>query len=309
MFNQIQISEDMKTLNEEIASIKAATISKNAKKAALVSLGITPYEISLILDSDAITNTASVTSRFTFGVEIECFVARGAIREAADRTGMAYEYEGYNHRDGHSYFKFTTDGSVHGMSDPIECVSPVLQGNKGKSDLKRACKTLSNAGAQVNRTCGLHVHIGAAKLTGKQYANVFVNYMYLENLIDSFMAESRRSTNAYYCQTLQDHQGLIWCNTIEEVQREMARRTEGHPRYHKVNAEAYRRHKTIEFRQHQGTTDYEKIVNWVSFCGKLVNWSKTHRLTAAVTSIDKIEFLNEKEKEFFKSRASHFASR
>ncbi|MCM1505442.1 MAG: amidoligase family protein [Muribaculum sp.] len=297
----------MKTLNEEIAAIKAASISKTAKKNALVKLGITNYEISIILDAD--DNITPAAGRFTFGVEMECFVARGSIRLAAERTGMAYEYEGYNHRDGHSYFKFTTDGSVSGMPNPIECVSPVLQGTKGKADLKKACKTLNKAGAQVNRTCGLHVHIGAAKLTGKQYANVFVNYMYLENLIDSFMAESRRGTNAYYCQTLQDHHGLTRCNSIAEVQREMGIRANGHPRYHKVNAMAYDRHRTIEFRQHQGTTDYEKIINWVNFCGKLVNWSKSNRLTARVASIDEIPFLSEAEKEFFKARASHFASR
>lgn len=241
--------------------------------------------------------------RFTFGVEIECFVNRGAIRTAAERTGMAYEYEGYNHRDGHDYFKFTTDGSVRGMADPIECVSPVLAGVNGKNTLKNAVKTLNAAGANVNQTCGLHVHIGASKLTAKQYCNVFVNYAYLEAVIDTFMARSRRADNAYYAQTLQDHlYYLEQAVTIENVQRAL-----GNCRYHKVNAESYRRHKTIEFRQHAGTTNYEKIINWVSFCGKLVIWSKKNRLTAPVASIDDIPFLTAEEKSFFKARASQLS--
>lgn len=289
----------MKTLNDEVNEIKAANTSKATKKAALAKLGITPYEIDLLLEGVE----CATRGRFTFGVEIECFVNRGAIRTAAERTGMAYEYEGYNHRDGHDYFKFTTDGSVRGMADPIECVSPVLAGVNGKNTLRNAVKTLNTAGANVNQTCGLHVHIGASKLTARQYCNVFVNYAYLEAVIDTFMAPSRRADNAFYAQTLQDHlYRLEQAVTIENVQRAL-----DSCRYHKVNAESYRRHKTIEFRQHAGTVNYEKIINWVSFCGKLVIWSKKNRLTAPVASIDDIPFLTAEEKSFFKARASRLS--
>lgn len=289
----------MKTLNEQVNDIKVANTSKASKKAALAKLGITPYEISIIL-ADV---EGKVSGRFTFGVEMECFVNRGAIRTAAERTRMAYEYEGYNHRDGHSYFKFTTDGSVRGMADPIECVSPVLAGNDGKKMLKNACKTLNTANAKVNQTCGLHVHIGAAKLTEKQYCNVFVNYMYLEAVIDTFMARSRR--NNEYASSVQDHKyNIERALTIENMQNALH-----NCRYHKINPMSYNRHKTIEFRQHSGTTNYDKIINWVNFCGKLVIWSKKNRLTAPVASIDEIPFLGEDEKAFFKARANQFASR
>lgn len=289
----------MKTLNEQVNDIKVAKTSKASKKAALAKLGITPYEISIIL-ADV---ESAVTGRFTFGVEMECFVNSGAIRTAAERTGMTYEYEGYNHRDGHSYFKFTTDGSLGGLPDPIECVSPVLAGNDGKRMLKNACKTLNMADAKVNSTCGLHVHIGAAKLTNKQYCNVFINYMYLEAVIDTFMAQSRRANNAFYAATLQDHKYCLeQAVTIGNVQNGM-----NNCRYHKVNPMSYKRHKTIEFRQHSGTTNYEKIINWVNFCGKLVIWSKKNRLTAPVASIDEIPFLNAEEKAFFKARALQLA--
>ncbi len=288
----------MKTLNEQVNDIKVANTSMASKKAALAKLGITPYEISIILSGVE----GAVKGRFTFGVEMECFVNRGAIRIAAERTSMEYEYEGYNHRDGHSYFKFTTDSSVRGMADPVECVSPVLTGNDGKRMLKNACKTLNIANAKVNATCGLHVHIGAAKLTDKQYCNVFVNYMYLEAIIDTFMAPSRRDNE--YARSIQDHKySLEQAVTIQNVQNGLH-----NSRYHKINPMSYNRHKTIEFRQHAGTTNYEKIINWVNFCGKLVIWSKKNRLTAPVASIDEIPFLNAEEKSFFKARASHFAS-
>lgn len=289
----------MKTLIDEINEIKAANNSKAAKKAALVKLGITPYEISIILDGVE----CATRGRFAFGVEMECFVNRGAVRTAAERTGMAYEYEGYNHRDGHSYFKFVSDASVRGMDDPIECVSPVLAGVNGKRTLKNACKTLNTAGANVNQTCGLHVHVSVKKMTAKQYCNVFVNYLMLESLIDGFMAPSRR--NNEYAKTLANSRyGLMSATTIDGVRRAL-----NGDRYHKVNPMSYNRHKTIEFRQHAGTTNYEKIINWVNFCGKLVVWSKSNRLTAPVTSIDEIPFLNAEEKAFFKARTATFASR
>lgn len=289
----------MKTLNEEINDIKNANNSKAAKKAALAKLGITPYEIDIILDGVE----CATRGRFTFGVEMECFVNRGAIRTAAERTGMAYEYENYNHRDGHDYFKFTTDSSVRGMADPIECVSPVLSGTNGKRMLKAACKTLNTANANVNHTCGLHVHIGAANLTDKQFANVFANYAMLEAVIDTFMSPSRRN-NEYALSIQSQARYIMHANSVSEVQDALRNR-----RYWKINPMAYNRHKTIEFRQHAGTTNYDKIINWVTFCGKLVIWSKKNRLTAPVASIDEIPFLNADEKAFFKGRAAQFANR
>lgn len=289
----------MKTLKEQVNEIKSANISRNAKKSALAKLGITAYEISIMLASEP-TATMPRTS-FTFGVEIECNVIRGSIREAAEVTGLSYEYEGYNHRDGHSYFKFTTDGSVTGFS-PIECVSPVMQGAKGKSDLKCAIDTLNRAGARVNKSCGLHVHIGAANLTHQQFANVFNNYYYLETLIDKFMAPSRRRDTNVYCRSIKDHSGLTRCESVSDVQC-----TLDNDRYHKINPMAYNRHRTIEFRQHQGSTDYKKILNWVMFCGKLVEWSKKNRLAADVTSVDDLPFLTATEKKFFKARIAELA--
>ena len=41
-------------------------------------------------------------------------------------------------------------------------------------------------------------------------------------------------------------------------------------RYKTVNVCAYGRHGTIEFRQHQGTTNADKILNWLAFCEAMV---------------------------------------
>lgn len=302
----------MDSIIEKVREIKKSSISFNEKRRALVKLGLGGRDLDLVMGELELVHAdeiragrearllAAQAKVFTFGVEIECDVNRNRVREAAEVTGFAYEYQGYNHNDNMSCFKFVSDGSVGG-DDPIECVSNVLKGADGKKALKCACDTLEKAGAKVNRTCGLHVHIGASDLTDEQYANVFANYYYLEPVIDKFMAPSRK--NNTYAQTLQDHNVDNFTSKMS-VREELCR-----DRYHKVNCVSWDRHKTIEFRQHQGTVNFEKIFNWVNFCGKLVKWSKTHRLDKHATSIDDMKFLSAKEKAFFKQRIETFANR
>ena len=127
------------------------------------------------------------------------------------------------------------------------------------------------------------------------------NYQKLERVIDTFMAKSRRANNSQWCRTLQDHDFSL-CRIKRDILIEL-----NCDRYHRVNACSYERHKTIEFRQHQGSTDFEKISNWVNFCAKLVAWSKKNVLSSEVNSIDEIPFLTAKEKSFFKSRAEVLA--
>lgn len=288
----------MKTLNEEIQEIKNMKGSKAAKKEAFIKLGLRKYEIELLLSE--LPKPVREVHKFTFGVEIECLVAASLMRESATRNEMPFQYEGYNHVDNNHYYKFVSDSSIRG-ENPIECVSPVLTGKAGMKSLENCCKALNEAGAQVNRSTGLHVHIGAQNLSDEAYVNVFKNYQKLERVIDTFMANSRRANNSQWCRTLQG-KDFSWCTTKSDIYDEM-----NGNRYFKVNACSYARHQTIEFRQHQGSTDFEKISNWVNFCAKLVAWSKKNVLSSEVASIDEIPFLTNKEKSFFKSRAEILA--
>lgn len=284
----------MKTLNEEIQEIKNMKGSKAAKKEAFIKLGLRKYEIELLLSE--LPKQVREVHKFTFGVEIECLVAASLMRESATRNAMPFQYEGYNHTDNNHYYKFVSDSSIRG-ENPIECVSPVLTGREGMKSLENCCKALNEAGAQVNRSTGLHVHIGAQNLSDEAYVNVFKNYQKLESAIDTFMARSRRDNNSQWCRSLQG-KDFSFCTGKNDVYDVMSGN-----RYYKVNACSYSRHRTIEFRQHQGSTDFEKISNWVNFCAKLVAWSKKNVLQTEVTSIDEIPFLTTKEKSFFKQRA------
>lgn len=280
-----------KSLSEQVAEVRESMMSKDAKCKALIKLGFTPYEVEFVLrDSQS-------KFGFTFGVEIECLMMRTRFVERARQNGMQYEYQGYNHTDNRSFYKFVSDSSIHG-DNPIECVSPILDGNdNGFESLKNCCKTLNEADAKVNRSTGLHVHIGVSGMTDKWFVNIFKNYQKLEQTIDTFMAPSRRRDNNGFCKSLVGFDFNFGCNTIADIQRRL------NSRYFKVNPMSINRHGTIEFRQHQGSTDFEKISNWVRFCAKLVEWSTKNVLNYEVSSIDAIPFITESEKAFFKSRA------
>ena len=284
----------MKSLNEEIQDIKTGKGSKTSKKEALIKLGLRKHEIDIILSD--LPKQVTERFKFTFGVEIECLVASSVMHECATRNAMPFQYEGYNHEDNNHYYKFVSDSSIRG-ENPIECVSPVLTGKAGMKSLENCCKALNEANAQVNVSTGLHVHIGAQNLSDEAYVNVFKNYQKLESVIDTFMARSRRENNSQWCRSLQG-KDFSFCTSKNDVYDVMSGN-----RYYKVNACSYSRHRTIEFRQHQGSTDFEKISNWVNFCAKLVAWSKKNVLQTEVTSIDEIPFLTVKEKSFFKQRA------
>lgn len=285
---------ETKSLNEQIEEIKNMRSTISCKKSALMRLGLRKYDIEVLLAD--IPRPVRETHSFTFGVEIECLVEARLVRESAQKNGMRYQYEGYNHTDNNHYYKFVSDSSIRG-ENPIECVSPVLNGKAGLKSLENCCKVLNEAGAVVNVSTGLHVHIGAQKLSDEAYVNVFKNYQKIERVVDTFMARSRRANNSQWCKSLQ---GIDFsqCSMKADIRNEM-----NFNRYYKVNACSYDRHGTIEFRQHQGSTDFEKISNWVNFCAKLVAWSKKNRIKDEVSTIDEIPFLTKKEKSFFKSRA------
>jgi hypothetical protein len=56
-------------------------------------------------------------------------------------------------------------------------------------------------------------------------------------------------------------------------------------RYFKLNVAAYLRHGTIEFRQHSGTVDYQKMVNWIIFCIAFVEDSRAVTVTIPPPSV------------------------
>lgn len=284
-----------KSLNEQISDIMSMNASNVTKRNELIKLGLDAIEVHYLLSTKAWQGSGFDFSKLTFGVEIEAYnFTRANLINNSTRKGLSVHSEGYNHADNQHYYKIVSDGSLTG-NDTNEVVSPILQGNEGLDSLKRLCEALSEIDAKVNRSCGLHVHIGAANMTDAHYIRIVRNYQKLEAVIDTFMPLSRRANYNRYCHSLQ---GIDFshCTTKRQIAAAMS-----YDRYFKINAMSYDRHQTIEFRQHSGTVDYTKISNWIAFIANLVKYSEKNEITVCAT-IDEIPFLNAEQKAYFNNR-------
>ncbi len=241
--------------------------------------------------------TSNASLRFTIGVEIECYnLNKSVVLEALRAERVNAIETGYNHTDYNDTYKLGYDGSISG-SNGCEVVSPIL---RNLSSLKKVCKVINEAGAKVNKSCGLHVHFGAKDFTIDQWIRIIRNYAALESIIDSFMPASRRGDNNGYCKSIVNAASYVFgSRNMTEIQAAFRR-----DRYHKVNVMAYNGHKTIEFRHHSGTTDFTKIEAWINFLRALIEYSINNETIVSASSIDEIPFLTNAQKSYFNNRKS-----
>lgn len=195
----------------------------------------------------------------TFGVEVEFFgVSRTLVGQALRAQGVNAQVEGYNHTD-KAYWKIITDSSVDGEGN--ELVSPPLSGDKGLAELQTVLKVLNEIGAKVNKSCGIHVHHDANDFTPATFKNVYGIYGKYEATIDELFPASRRGNSNRFCGQLNNDSlyfdALARIKTLADVGYMFRNR------YKKVNFQSYRIHGTIEFRQHAGSTDFDKISSWI----------------------------------------------
>lgn len=216
--------------------------------------------------------------KYKYGVEIEITerkadgspIERSEIARAINSKGVAAEVQGYNHNT-QNVWKVITDSSCG-----FEIVSPILEGQDGLNQLKKVTEALNEVGAQVNINCGLHVHIDGRDLTKQQIGRVVLWYAKWEKAIDAMLPASRRANSNRYCQSLDyvvkplsdalwqnNHRIKFWSNPVGWVDGVNGR-------YSKVNLNSYIRYGSIEFRQHSGTTEFEKISNWIMLLQRFV---------------------------------------
>ncbi|WP_300907716.1 amidoligase family protein [uncultured Desulfovibrio sp.] len=202
-----------------------------------------------------------------FGIELEIVgITRQVALRALRAVGINVQDESYNHTT-RGHWKLVSDSSVR---DGFEVVSPILQGEAGIEEAMTVAEALSDAGATVNRSCGFHVHFDAADLNAADVKIIVNRYAAHEAEIDAFMPPSRRGNTNTYCESVTSflNRRFNEARTINEL----AAAQPG--RYFKVNLQSYRRHGTLEFRQHSGTVNANKVANWVRFLGEFIEQCK-----------------------------------
>lgn len=182
-------------------------------------------------------------------------------------------------------WKVKRDSSLQGQNT-FEAISPKLKGMSGLNDLSKLLKKFSDLGIGVNHSCGLHVHLDARDFTAKQWLNLVWNYATLEGIIDKFMPSTRRGSRNNYCKTLLENgwkEKLLSFQSEEPeiIIRKICGQIYSDDRYRKMNLKSFAKHGSVEFRQHGGTTNHTKIINWVIFLARLIDFSKEHRVARA----------------------------
>lgn len=310
-------------MNEQIRSILAQETTKTSKIQQLLRIGVPRAEVARLITNgnygfvqnvykkmmeregglnirQAVSAALDYTFNRRFGVEVEAYncTRERLARELAD-AGIEVAVEGYNHTT-RSHWKLVTDGSLEG-NNTFELVSPILVGEAGLKELEKVCWVLELCDVKVNESCGLHVHIDAAGFSMETWRNLALSYKHLETVIDSFMPVSRR--NNRYCIGLKhvSDERIKSARTIDELKDMIG------DRYHKVNLVAYSRHKTVEFRQHSGTTNFTKMRNWILFLHKLVTFATRGEVPARTTLMD-IPFLDSEQKLYYKLRTKKLSA-
>ena len=309
-------------MNEQIRSILAQETTKTSKIRQLYLLGVPRAEIARMVTNGNYGFVVNALRRMSececgpniqplaaapdytfnrkFGIEIEAYnCSRERLARELRESGIEVVVEGYNHTT-RPHWKLVTDSSLNG-NDTFELVSPILVGEAGLRELEKVCWVLELCDVKVNGSCGLHVHIDAAGFSMETWRNLALSYKHLEPVIDRFMPASRRDN--YYCRGLGHvSDGMIRsARTVDELKGRIG------DRYHKVNLEAYSRHKTVEFRQHSGTTSFTKMRNWVLFLHKLVTFATRGQVPAG-TALQDIPFLDGEQKLYYQLRTTKLSA-
>lgn len=223
-------------------------------------------------------------SLMTFGVEIEFLTPTGLSQEQVARelnaAGVPTTAAGYTHRVS-SDWKVVSDATVAGGH---ELVSPILTTDR-IDEIDKVCAVLATQRCGVNRSCGLHVHIGARSLSVDAMKALALLYADAEPVIDSLLPPSRRASSNGYCKSIKSNynrDAVLRATSATDIAKAIITTPSGEAdRRVKLNYVAYWRHGTVEFRHHSGTIDPVKIKNWVAFCIKLVETAQREGLTLA----------------------------
>lgn len=225
----------------------------------------------------------------TYGIELE-FVVLATLskatvaRKLSELTGLPVKDSFRGARTPNAW-KVVQDASLYAPSGyaGLEVVSPVLE-NLNDGQIDKICRALSQIGATVNRSCGTHVHIGAGRLALGAMKRLAILYAESEDLLDALLPPSRRGNTNQFCRSVKANmrlQGVLDAQRVADLAQAVLPNHGSEPRYTKLNFTAYWRHGTVEFRQHSGTIDPEKIKNWALLCNHLVTTARRTADTVA----------------------------
>jgi hypothetical protein len=194
-----------------------------------------------------------------FGVEIECKMPAGR-RFAAGQYHRGRQIPALGEWSAAGW-NAQLDGSVHGG---LEVVSPVLSGEEGLFQVWAVVEYLASVGTQVDRECGLHVHVDASKLTRDQVSAVQREFLKVERAFYALNAEEAAGRwQSIYCKPL-SRMGLA----AAESDRYLSLNIQNWLRWDRTGRRDGK--PTLEFRLFAGSMDPRRVMTAVLLCVSLV---------------------------------------
>lgn len=205
-----------------------------------------------------------------FGIEIEFLMPNRFSYEAVARAltdmGIRCKYNpNYGRHDGGDAWLMGKDGSVGDIAGYSggELVSPPLNDERGFEHIRKALNLIQKTfKAQVNHTCGLHVHHEWPQSYDKNKMGEF--FLKYQDALYEVVKNARARRGSY--------SGKIHGGEMEEVVR--------HSGHHDIRRRGINfgpcNKGHIEFRLHHGSTRFAEIRNWIILTQRVVQISQTH---------------------------------
>ena len=213
--------------------------------------------------------------QLTFGIEIECTLPRDVI----DREGISIG--GHNSGpqlpgapDGWQVMADCSINPTRSGHVGIEVVSPILAGQDGLLQVVKVLQLLNGWSVHVNRSTGLHIHIGthglgSDSLTRSPEFLRKVTALVARNETALFASTGTKSReHGTYSASMRPWlAGAI--RTLTPGRDRFGHQDLGN-RYQTLNLQALTRHGTIEFRVFQASTNVTKVATYIQTCLGLV---------------------------------------
>lgn len=258
-------------------------------------------EIDILSGVKSPTYTVTEGKKYTFGVELETI--SGFLPEELDWY--------LNYDAVHDGSLRGPDGE-----DPVgaEYVTGVLTGDTGFLQLKRLSNELTKR-CTIDKRCGMHLHIGNFDFSKENIVLLYKVYYSLEMQLFKMLPKSR--FNNKYCKKLphindclyhdindnyntyieKAYSSLIkWVSSIEGLPGKNNNKKLEHPLGHKCgyrpdasryswlnfvpaiyNTRSNVNAKTLEIRNHSGTTNYTKIKYWILIHMGIINYVENYK--------------------------------
>lgn len=203
---------------------------------------------------------------------------------ATDRKGRKWKCM----RDASITPQVKRNGRIVGGSSELLCevVTPILQ-YEDLEDIQQIVRKLREAGAIVNSSCGIHVHVDGANHTPDSLTRLINFAVGRQDLFYEALEIGARGDrwckkinakllDAMKHDTVRTKESMerIWYSTVNDgysfgINHEHYNST----RYHGINLHAFFTKGTVEFRLFNGTTHAGKIKAYVQFCLAMSAWA------------------------------------